>query len=602
MNLIDNPSHAQAAISQLEKAWALAIDFETSGVNSRSCDVYLMSVFDSKTVFVFDMQKIDIMLFKDLFESKTLIAQNAVFELVILMRYGIQPIRVFDTMLAEAVLECGTSKRKDLKSLVERHLGISIDKSLGSQITAKNYTSEAIVNYSGIDVIHLFKLHYIQVKKLKAKDLTRTYMFELRYLFVMAHTTYHGITLDQERWIELNKGLIQETANALETLNNMVVEVAPELQDSLLFGIDINWNSPKQVLELFRKHVNPDIKGVGDKEIAKYKSNALVKQFLLYIKMCKKVSSFGNTYLEAVDKTTERIHPSYTQIIKTGRLSCKSPNIQNIPKLDAFRKSFVAPKGSVLVVGDYSSQESRILADKSQSPELINFFLSGGQDLHSFVALKAFHNEIGDIPIEQVKEKHPRLRDKAKTANFALVYGGNGLTVARNLDIPEEEGLAIEKAFFEAFPSVKEYFDNVVNSSVRKGFIVTDPVIRRKIFSDSADLATKHVSMMSKEEKKTFFTAKSRFERLAKNYPIQATAANMTKLAGIYLLDVLKMHPEIQFKIILFVHDEILLECEQKYAKATEYVLKECMEAAAKLFCPSVPIPVEPMITPYWTH
>lgn len=602
-NLIDNPDHALAIIDTLKKSsWALAIDFETSGVNTRSCEVYLMSICDSKNTFVFDMLKIDLGVFKELLESRWLIAQNAVFELVILKRWDIHPRKVYDTYLAECVIQCGTSKRKDLKSIAKRYLKIDIDKSVVKNITRKNYTSVKVVQYSAIDVIHLFRIHYKQIKKLRALNALKTYLFELEYLRVMVHTTYNGIKLHKEKWNELNANIIQEKDQALDKLNSLAIEAAPELQESLLFGLDINWNSPSQVKSLFQKHVHKDLSGVGAKEIIKYKNNPLVKQFLDYTKLCKKISSFGDTYIEAIDKTTQRLHPSYTQIVKTGRVSCKEPNIQNIPKQDAFRKCFIAEPGNVLVVGDYSSQESRILADKSQSPELMEFFKSGGSDLHSFVALKAFSEEIGNIPIEDVKDKFPKLREKAKQANFALVYGGNGTTVARNLDIPEEEGLAVEKAFFDAFPSVKEFFTLNKKQSIRKGYIVTDSFIERKIFSDNIDLIHKQVNTMNTEEKKKFFTAKSEFERLAMNYPIQGTAATMTKLAGIYLLFAIKNIPEVPFNIILFVHDEILLECAQEHAPRVQHFLKYAMEKAASVLCPSVPIPVDPVITPYWTH
>ena len=600
MSLISTQEVALLSIDKLARSNLLAIDFETSSVNPVSCKVFLMSLYNGELSFVFDLTKIDLRLFKNLLETKVLIAQNAAYELVILTRYGIHPNIIHDTYLAECILTQGTQEKRNLGVLAEKYLNITLDKQVAKTITSKNYTSQKVVEYSRNDVIVLPTILKKQFTLLKKGDLYKTYLFELQYLKVIAETSYHGIRLDPKAWAELNTQLRINRDQALQELNDLILEIDPELANNSLFGFELNWNSPSQVKELFNRYVDSKITSVGEKKLNAYKGHPLVQKFLKYVSLSKRVSSFGDTYLEAIDKTTQRIHPSYTQIVATGRVSCRRPNIQNIPKQDMFRKCFIADPSNTLVVGDYSSQESRILADKSQSPELISFFTSGGQDLHSFVALKAFANEIGDIPIEEVKGKYPKLRDKAKAANFALTYGGDGRTVARNLNLPEEEGLAVEKAFFEAFPSIKEYFTSTKETSIRKGFIVTDNVIYRKIFSNNFVKSFKPINSMTKEERILYFKSKSEFERLAMNYPIQGTAASMTKLAGIYLRQA-NLERNL-FRIVLFVHDEILLECAKEHALEVQGILKECMERAANVFCRSVSIPVEPMITEYWTH
>ena len=248
-------------------------------------------------------------------------------------------------------------------------------------------------------------------------------------------------------------------------MNRFVTQHHPEFEG-------INWNSHVQVSKLFIKIgipiriVDKDKtrklgktvykNSVAEGHLSKYKKKfKIVKAYLLYKKMSKLVSTYGESFLKHVNPVTKRVHSSYFQILNTGRISSSGPNMQNIPtedKAHGFRRAFEAIEDWEIVVADYSGQETRVLADFAAEPALIHFLLNGDGDLHSDTARRMFPNFIS-------KKESPVLRAKAKNLNFSISYGGNEQTLWEKYQIPVTEGKKLIKSYYNIYPALKSYFE-----------------------------------------------------------------------------------------------------------------------------------------------
>jgi DNA polymerase-1 len=377
-----------------------------------------------------------------------------------------------------------------------------------------------------------------------------------------------------------------------------------------------------------------------DKKVLKPQSDKhlIVPLYIDYSEAYKVVSTYGENWFDYINKETGRIHTNYTQIMNTGRLSSgqkgnpkkgipQKPNMQNVPAEDRTRSCFVAEPGNILIVADYSGQEQVVLANKSMEPNILEFYAKGLGDMHSYNAKLIFKDELKDIPLDEVKAKHPDLRQYAKAAGFAINYGGVGMTIANNLSIPLEKGEEVYNAYFKAFPGLAKYFKNEKQKALRNGYIEFNPVSKRKCFVyDFERLAELHKELYDTEgfwdtykaEKakdseifrnflkpkvREYFMKKGNIERDALNYPIQGTSADITKLAGIYMFRYLE-EKNLLFQVLMpnVVHDEIHLECPEQMGSHLGAVLKKCMEDAGDKFCETVPLKAEPCLTKYWTH
>lgn len=296
------------------------------------------------------------------------------------------------------------------------------------------------------------------------------------------------------------------------------------------------------------------------------------------------------------------------------------PNMQNLSKESDTRECFCGQRGNVLVIGDYSSQESVLMADFSREPALLEFFKTGGGDMHSYVAKQIYYDKMGDISLSEVKEKFPDLRTKAKAAGFAIQYGGNGKTISDNMNIPHEDGIKLYEDYMGKFPKLQEYFDKTYKDNLARGYILTNSITNRKRFVKGLPEMAKLFEnkpfwekyreekkknsawyLDKRERLKKVWALKSEVYKLGLNTPIQSTAADMSKLGGVMFLKWIidnKLFGKV--KIVNFVHDEYVIECNQKSAEKVAMALKECMENAASYFTTLLKIKVDPVISKYW--
>lgn len=375
----------------------------------------------------------------------------------------------------------------------------------------------------------------------------------------------------------------------VEGIKNYGLELsarAEELKERIysFAGEEFNISSPKQLGEvLFEKMMLPFAKknktGYStDAEVLKklIPYHPIIEDILDYRQMTKLKSTYADGLCKAADENG-RIHSAFNQTgTATGRLSSSEPNLQNIPVRTAegreFRKYFV-PKNSdyVIIDADYSQIELRILAHIAGDEAMRNAFLSGA-DIHTATASRVF-----DVPFDEVTQEQ---RKRAKAVNFGILYGMGEYSLSEDLGISMSQAKKYIASYLSGFPSVKEYLDKIKETAKRDGFVTTLHGRRRKI----SELASSNKNLQHFGE------------RVAMNSPIQGTAADIIKIAMINVSNALK-EANIDARLILQVHDELIVEAHKDCAEMAYKILKESMENAVKF---SVPLDVEAHIGNNW--
>ncbi|MBR0161909.1 MAG: DNA polymerase I, partial [Oscillospiraceae bacterium] len=303
----------------------------------------------------------------------------------------------------------------------------------------------------------------------------------------------------------------------------------------------------------------------------------IVDKVLDYRTLTKLKSTYAEGLLKVI-ASDGRIHTSFQMTVTaTGRLSSTEPNLQNIPvrkELGAqIRTMFAAPAGSVLVDADYSQIELRLLAHISDDHAMQEAFLSG-EDFHTVTASKVFN-----VPLEEVSHT---LRSRAKAVNFGIVYGISAFSLAQDIGVRPAEARAYMDAYLERYSGVREYMHAIVEQAKRDGCVST-------LWNRRRDLP---------ELKSSNYNMRAFGERVALNMPIQGTAADIIKLAMIHVRD--RLHREdLRARLVLQVHDELIVECPEAEAEQVKSLLKEEMENVVQL---SVPLTVEAKAGRTWAE
>ena len=407
-------------------------------------------------------------------------------------------------------------------------------------------------------------LYGVLAPKLKELDLWDLYATaELPLCRVLAEMELAGCRVDKGALVSFGE-MLSEKAGALEQdIYNMA-------------GEEFNINSPKQLGEiLFGKLGLPH----GKKTKTGWSTNADVLEKLRYevpivgaVLEYRQYTKLKSTYAEGLLKAMDpdgRIRTRFQMTVTdTGRLSSREPNLQNIPTRtdlgSEIRKMFIPAEGCVLVDADYSQIELRLLAHISGDTAMQVAFTSGA-DIHTATAAQVFHVDPADVTHE--------MRRRAKAVNFGIVYGISAFSLSQDIGVTVAEAKAYMEAYFATFPGVRKYMDDVVAQAKERGYVET-------LFHRRRDLP---------EIKSSNFNMRSFGERVALNMPIQGTAADIMKLAMVAVETRLKAElPEA--KLVLQVHDELIVECPEGQAAAAAKLLEEEMEQVAHL---SVPLTAE---------
>jgi len=419
----------------------IAVDTETMGLDPHTKDIISIQLGDFENQFVFDTNDYSLYILKKLLETKNLIFQNAKFDLQFLYKYNIYPNSIYDTFLAECILQTGyEDKQLSLAYLGDKYCNVMLDKTPRGAIQREGL-SDRIILYGADDVKYLHKIKEEQLKKIQEYNLENVLALENDVVRVFAHMEYVGVPINKERWSEVAIITSKNVKELEDKLDNIIKEESktkPKLkpfvveykQSELSFeGIEasiqrntyINWGSNQQKLKVL-KLLGLKLDSVGEDVLQKFKKeHEIIPLLLKYAEQAKLKSSFGEKFLKHINPITKRVHPDYWQILNTGRISASKPNVAQIPSHGELgvkiRSCFEASENFKIVGGDYSGMELRIIAEFSNDPLWVKAFKEGG-DLHSILCSKTF-----GIPIEDVKKPFPgkpsfTYRDVQKTINF----------------------------------------------------------------------------------------------------------------------------------------------------------------------------------------
>ena len=548
----------EESLKILEPLRVVGLDTETTGTEIWQGKLLTLQLGNKENQVVIDCMTTDVKQYKDYLESDRLfIIHNAKFDLRWLYKEHIVVRNVYDTYLAEKILFLGFPPgivSLSLQACCDRYLHIYLDKTVRGQIHA-GMTEEVIV-YAANDVVHLEDIMDLQLKTITARGQKVALDIENEFVRVLAYIEYCGIKLDPVKW----KAKMDKDAERLRVaehkLNEWVVDYVmkkgdPSLiarnydthkkgkpakladnvyvvipQPSLFAEFDtgpqciINWNSSKQVIRLFEE-LGFDLL-VKDKKTGKMKKSveskfielqasksSIVPLYLEYSAAFKVVTSFGQNFLDAINPVTQRIHPTFNQMMDTGRLSCgsggkgkggktkdddiaeeadenkdtstqandKSVNVQQLPATEETRAAFVPEKGHLLVDCDYGDQEGHVFTELSNDREWIAFYNDPAQrDGHSFVAKMCFPKDLDGVAEKDVKKVRKDLRDLAKKARFCFNYNGQAPTMATNCNIPVDFATEIYNNYFKRFNGIASYFKVQKRDMWNRGYILISKI------------------------------------------------------------------------------------------------------------------------------
>ena len=497
--------------------------------------------------------------------------QNLKYDLEVLWHHGINLQGIaHDTMLMSYLLDAGNS-RHDMDTLAMKHLGhttIKFSEVAGSgknQLTFNQVPLEQASEYAAEDADITLQLHNVLLPLLKQqpKLLALYEDVEIPLLSVLARTETNGVKIDADMLREQSAEISVRLAEIERTAH-------------MAAGEEFNIASPKQIQEiLFEKQGLPVLSKTpkGQPSTAENVLQELAEEHELprliveHRGLAKLKSTYTDKLPQLINPRSGRIHTSYHQAVAaTGRLSSSDPNLQNIPirteEGRRIREAFVAEPGNVLMAADYSQIELRIMAHLSEDEGLVNAF-ANGLDVHSATAAEVFGGKPTDVDPEQ--------RRRAKAINFGLIYGMSAFGLAKQLQIPQREARSYIEIYFDRYPGVKRYMDETRELARQQGYIET-------LFGRRLNLP----EINSKNAPRRQYA-----ERTAINAPMQGTAADLIKMAMI-ALDHWLTENDPDSRIIMQVHDELVLEVKQSAAKRLAQRTAEVMCGVTELKVPLV--------------
>ncbi|MFP6817963.1 DNA polymerase I, partial [Acinetobacter sp.] len=462
----------------------------------------------------------------------------------------------FDTMLASYVLNAVTTRHgmDDVARVYLSHLTTTFEQVAGKGAKQKTFNQieiEIAGHYAAEDAHVTYRLYEVLERKLKEipELINILHHIEMPVASVLATMEENGIELD----LSFLDQLSVDFANTIQNLENQIIEIA---------GESFNVGSPKQVGEVLFEKLG--LKGGKKTATGQYSTSEAVLEkidhpitelIIEYRGLTKLRSTYTEALVKQANPDTHRVHTSYHQALTaTGRLSSTDPNLQNIPIREEIgrqiRKAFIAPQGRVLLAADYSQIELRLMAHFSQDDALVDAF-QNGQDVHRRTA-----SEVLGVALENVTSDQRR---QAKAVNFGLLYGMSEFGLIRQLGFTREESQNYIKQYFHRYPGIYEYMQRTRQVALEQGFVET--ITGRRLYTPDIDAR----NMMVRKGA----------ERAAINAPLQGSAAEIIKMA---MIEVNKILPQDQAKLLLQVHDELVFEVDEAVADQLAAQIKDVMQ------------------------
>lgn len=484
---------------------------------------------------------------------------------IALKPYGIKLENIyFDITIAEYLIDSMSSTSYECSAIAMKYLTKKVktkEELLGKGVKAKKYQDLSFEELSShisqiIDTVK--SVMPIMEENLKESNMDGLlYHVEMPLVEVLADMEYEGVKVDKEKLNELGS----QFKEIIKKLESEIYEIS---------GEEFNINSPKQLgVILFEKLGLPVIK----KTKTGYSTNAevldklkdqspIIDKIIEYRQIVKLNSTYVEGLLSIINPIDGRIHSSFNQTITTtGRISSTEPNLQNIPvKLEMgrnIRKVFISDKGCKLVDADYSQVELRVLAHMSQDETMIDAF-KHNEDIHTKTASQVFNVSMDEVTSKQ--------RSDAKAVNFGIVYGKSDFGLSEDLNIPVKQAKEYIENYFNKYNKIKEFMDNIIEDASSNGYVTT--ILNRRRYIP--------------EIKSSNFMLRNAGKRAAMNAPIQGSAADIIKIAMINVYKKLEEN-NLKSKLILQVHDELIVEAVDSEIDIVKKIVKDEMENAVCL-------------------
>lgn len=570
--------------SRLSTAKRFAFDTETTSLDYRIAQMVGFSVaFDAQDAYYIPLahdyegapeqlnREIILAQIKPILEDATIekIGHHLKYDAHILHNHGIE-LRgwYFDTMLASYVLNSVATRHgmDDVARLYLSHFTTTYEQVAGKGVKQKSFNQielEQAAPYAAEDAHVTYRLFEVLSKKLAEVPALSGILHNIEMPVARV------LTAMEENGIELDVNFLDQLSVEFSTT---IADL--EQQITTLAGQSFNVSSPKQVGEVLFETLG--LKGGKKTATGQYSTSESILEKIEHpisalILEYRGLSKLKSTYTDGLQKQahpdSRRVHTSYHQALTaTGRLSSTDPNLQNIPIRTEIgrqiRKAFVAPKGRVLLAADYSQIELRLMAHLSQDEALVHAF-NHGQDVHRRTAAEVLGIALDDVTHDQ--------RRQAKAVNFGLLYGMSEFGLIRQLGFSRAESQNYIKQYFQRYPGIYEYMQRTRQIALEQGFVET--IFGRRLYTPDIDAR----NMMVRKGA----------ERAAINAPLQGSAADIIKMA---MVEVDKMLPKDQAKMLLQVHDELVFEVDADIADELALKLATVMQSVVKL---SVPLIVE---------
>ena len=478
----------------------------------------------------------------------------------------------YDIAIASYILN-PTNNKLNIDNLIEQYLNIDINEytkleDSGKQINLFDNMEKEDINQEEKEKYMMYAYSIGKIKNITSEKLKEVNSLDLFYnidmptVEVLSDMQWNGMYVDKEELEQFGK----ELTSKLETITKIIYEMA---------GEEFNINSTKQLGEiLFEKMKLPVIKKTKsgystDVDVLEKlkKEDPIIEQILEYRQLMKLNSTYVEGLKPYINIKTNRIHSFFHQTITaTGRISSTEPNLQNIPTRfelgKRVRKVFKPEKGKIYLDADYSQIELRVLASISGDEHMIEAFKEG-KDIHKQAASKVFKTPIEEVTKEQ--------RSNAKAVNFGIVYGISDFGLGEQLGIGRKKAKQYIEEYLEQYAGIKQFMENITEQAKEQGYVETLFHRRRYI----------------PELKSNNYMVRQFGARVAMNTPIQGTAADIMKIAMIKVYNEIKSR-KLKSKIILQVHDEMMVETPIEEKEEMINIMKKCMESATKLEVPLI--------------
>ena len=586
--IVDTPQGLEELVARLKSAEMISFDTETTSTNQMVADLVGISLaINERDAYYIPVghrtehgNQLSVNTVLDALRDPLTDARipkaghNMKYDFVILARYGLRVFPLtFDTMIAEWLSD-PNSRNLGLKNLAWVRLDYrmtEIEELIGkgkNQITMAQVPIAQAANYAAADAAVVLRLISQLQADLENTNVTRLFNdLEMPLVPVLADMEMAGISVDTGFLAQMSG----ELSTRMSAIEAQIYEVA---------GKPFNINSPSQLSDvLFNRLKIAPPNRTSRTSTGHYSTAAGVLDYLRgqhpvvdWVLEYRELSKLKSTYLDALpaqlNPTTGRVHTSYSQTGSvTGRLASSEPNLQNIPIRSEIgrkvRQAFIAKPGHSLLCVDYSQVELRIVAHISGDEAMLAAF-KAGQDIHAATAAAIY-----GIPLEAVNRDQRR---RAKGVNFGLIYGMSPFGLTRYTDLTLAEAEDFVRAYFRQFPGVKSYLDGVRRQAAEQGYVET-LLGRRRYFPGLKNQSDRNI--------------RAREEREAINAPIQGTAADIMKLAMLHVPEALT-RGGLSARMLLQVHDELVLECQQDELNRAAEVVRDVMESAYSLQIPLV--------------